>query len=174
MKAFLELWKILREKVFPITKFYYHIFYRETTWSTFIGIVYWNFKISFEIRIKVPARQLRTTISATVLFPCSRIWIWRAQCLFRNEDKIAKRRSCGRQYNVFLYSVSSVATLRTPFPRNLSATIPTSAWRTSFEKLARRIPPTRNFPLYRDLQLWIKLLIRVSRTAARLSVAWSG
>lgn len=76
----------------------------------------------FEIRIKVPARQLRTTISATVLFPCSRIWIWRAQCrrvLFRNEDKIAKRRSCGRQYNVFLYSVSSVATLRTPFPRNL-------------------------------------------------------
>lgn len=122
MKAFLELWKILREKVFPITKFYYHIFYRETTWSTFIGIVYWNFKISFEIRIKVPARQLRTTISATVLFPCSRIWIWRAQCrrvLFRNEDKIAKRRSCGRQYNIFLYSVSSVATLRTPFPRNL-------------------------------------------------------
>lgn len=64
--------------------------------------------------------------------------------LFRNEDKIAKRPSCGEtiQRTIFLYSVS---TLRTPFPRNLG-NYPDVSLTNVFREIGKTNPADAELP----------------------------
>lgn len=105
------------------TKFYYHIFYRETISSTFTEIS------RFPLKYKSKSRHDNSYELGCFGYRLIPLFQNLTEfdeangrgALFRNEDKIAKRLSCGpRLLLVFLHSVSSVATLRTPFPRNLA------------------------------------------------------